>query len=596
MTRTTQAEWARLLFGTLARLGLRDVVISPGSRSTPFAWAALHTAELRCHSLWDERSAGFYALGQARVSGRPSALLCTSGSAAAQYFPAVVEASLAFLPLLVLSADRPLELMDTGAAQTMNQVELYGGFVRHFVELGHAEATDAVLDGLVRRVTQAVQLARGPTPGPVHLNLRARKPLEAFEPASADEFALRHTVDERLQRALPTQLAAHGATPDLTPLVEACRAASTGLIVCGPLPALSEPSGLFALAAATGFPICVEATSQARFCAATPETAVVQSGGFDALFAARALPALEPELALIFGAPPTSASFERWRSRTAATQVVIAAHGWLDPANRARFVVNGDVERVASRLSAELASAPLPAVAERAAFAERWRRAENAHRTVLERTFASDRDDGLSEAVAVRTVLAAAPRGALLGLGNSLPIRDVDAFVPPGARGLHVWSQRGVNGIDGLVSGASGAAQAFARPSLLLLGDVSFLHDLGGLAAARGLDAPFLIVVIDNGGGRIFQDLPVADGLSHAPELARFWLTPPECDIRHAAALFGLGYERAATGAELTAALGRALSRTGATLVHAVVAPDSAAVARRRIASELDDVLARELG
>ncbi|HSU38678.1 MAG TPA: thiamine pyrophosphate-binding protein, partial [Polyangiaceae bacterium] len=185
MSPTLLTEWSRLLLGTLARAGVEHVVLSPGSRSTPFAWAALNEPGLRCHSIWDERVAAFFALGQARVTGRPSLLLCTSGTAAANYYPALIEASLSHLPVLVLTADRPFELQHASAPQAIDQIKLFGDSARAFFELGAPDAAPSALQGLVRSVSHAVHRSRNENPGPVHLNARARKPLEPVTPEDA---------------------------------------------------------------------------------------------------------------------------------------------------------------------------------------------------------------------------------------------------------------------------------------------------------------------------------------------------------------------------------------------------------------------------
>jgi len=203
----------------------------------------------------------------------------------------------------------------------------------------------------------------------------------------------------------------------------------------------------------------------------------------------------------------------------------------------------------------------------------------------------------MSEGAAVRAALEAAPRGCWLGLGNSLPIRNVDAFVPPGSTHVaRVWSQRGVNGIDGLVSGAAGAAHAARVPSLVILGDVSFLHDVGGLAAMRGLEVPLVLLVLDNGGGRIFDDLPVQHALTGEPQLARFWLTPPDVELQHAAGLFRLPYARVERTSALKSAIEAGFAQRGCTLVHAVVGPDSSRLGRARIRALFDEALTQEKG
>lgn len=580
MTSALTTAWARLLFGTLVRTNVTEIVISPGSRSTPFAWAALNTDGLRCHSIPDERSAAFFALGQARLTGRPSVLVCTSGSAAAHYFPAVVEASQAFVPLIVLSADRPFELMDCGAAQAMDQSKLYGGYVRRFFELGQPEATAGALDALVRKLAQAVALSVGDEPGPVHLNARAKKPLEPAAAANAEERALDAAVSARLTRGPTRSMTVERApTPSgLDELVAACRSVASGLIVCGPLPAYgpSPAPALFELARRTGFALCAEATSQLRDADAPGD--VCRLGSPDAAFTPGQP---TPELVLQIGAPPTASAYERWLAANSVRRAVVSAHGWLDPTNRADWLICADPIRFAERLSERVPAVDAARRASRRAFCDQLTRREAHYFDIVERVVAEQAV--LSEARAVQLALSSLPDEALLGLGNSLALRDVDSFVRPTRRRGRVWSQRGVNGIDGLIAGAAGATDAAQRPSLLLLGDVSFLHDIGSLCLARRASAPLVMCVLDNGGGRIFEELPIQSALLERPELAPFWLTPPELDLRKAAEAFGIAYHRAESEASLESALRAAFSKPGCSLVHALLVPDSARQARARV-------------
>ena len=580
MSSVLTTAWSRLLFGTLARAGVTDVVISPGSRSTPFAWAALNTPGLRCHAVVDERSAGFFALGQARISGRPSALVCTSGSAAAHYFPAIVEASQSFLPLVVLTADRPFELMDCGAAQAMDQTKLYGGYVRHFFELGQPDPADAALDALVRKVAQAVALSTVEAPGPVHLNARARKPLEPSAARTSDGHALEQAVEARLARGptlvVPSRV--ESISNELDTLLEACSAASSGLIVCGPLPANgpSPAPALFELARRTGFAVCAEATSQLRD--AEKPNDVCLLGSLEAAFSKAGI---APGLLLQIGATPTSSAYDRWLTDSTVRRAVVSAQGWPDPTNRAEWLVRMDAVGFARRLSERLPAVEAHREASRRAFRDELERREARYWQIVDSVV--DEEPRLSEARAVKLALASLPNDALLGLGNSLALRDVDSFVRPSPRGARVFSQRGVNGIDGLVAGAAGAADIARRPTLLLLGDVSLLHDLGSLSLARSATTPLVLCVLDNGGGRIFDELPIRATLGERPELAHFWLTPPELDLQKAAQAFGVAYRRAEDPQALESALETAFAHAGCSLVHAVVVPESAREARGRV-------------
>ena len=576
-------QWARLLFSSLLEAGVADVWVSPGSRSTPFTWAAQHTPGITVRPVIDERSAAFLALGHARLSGRPSALLCTSGTAAANYFPAIVEASLSHLPLVVLTADRPLDVQQAAAAQTIDQVKLYGDHVRAFFDLGLPDAAPSALTGLRRAVTQAVAQARGPLPGPVHLNLRARKPLE---PAPARNDAER-ALEARITALLARPLARHApravlANDTVLAAARTLKEAASSAIVVGPLPAhaknLTELIG--ELSRLTGAAIFAEASSQIRFGPAAHEHAFPL---VDWLLSAPSVAAeLRPELLLCIGQTPTSSAFERWAAHV-PRRIVLAEHGYPDALGTAELVGSGDLEQGLSALVAELkrhGNAPTPA-----AFVATVRQQHERCAALVASTL-QDPSEQLSEGAAVKSVIEALPEGSVLALGNSLPIRDVDAYVTRAAR-VRVTAQRGANGIDGLVAGAIGSAIASGAPTLLLLGDVSLLHDLGSLASLSLVKTPFVVAVVDNAGGRIFDQLPVEKLYGAEPEAAKLWLTPPGRELCHVAALFGLHYEAPTTIPAIANATARALSQSAATLLHLRVGPNSASALRQRVLAAL---------
>ena len=242
-------EWAALFVDSLLDAGVSDVVVSPGSRSTPLAWAFVRSSRARCHSVIDERVAGFFAVGQAKVTGRPTVVVCTSGSAAAHYFPAVVEAGMSHVPLVVVSADRPFELQGCDASQTIDQIKLYGGQARAFFEVGMPNEEEGALRALRRLAAQCVQVSSSPDPGPVHVNFRAPKPLEPVGPGGAEGERLRERARAVAREPL-TAVAGPRSEPDgeaIERVAAACLGARRGLIVCGPLP-ISPPVDLDALA------------------------------------------------------------------------------------------------------------------------------------------------------------------------------------------------------------------------------------------------------------------------------------------------------------------------------------------------------------
>ena len=563
------APWAELLLDSLRAAGCGDLIVSPGSRSTPLVMAAARLG-IDCHVLVDERVAGFFALGRGRASGRPSALVCTSGTAAAHYLPAIIEASLARVPLVVVTADRPPELHGCAAPQTIDQQHLYGRFARGFVDLGVPEATASALRGVRRRAAQMVALAIGPEPGPVHINVPARKPLEPT--GSRDEARMAEMVGALLREPAPRAAVpvASASEESIADLADALGRARRALLVAGPAPLDQAARPIADLARASGLPLLAEVTSQLRFTGEEPAPGLCEH--FDlVLRAPRWRAAHRPDLILELGAPPTSSAYASLVAEAGCERIVIAPHGWSDPHSSARLIVNAPVAAVAARLAARVAARP-------GGWTEAWLAASRRAGAALDRLALT------GEHAAVRDAVGALPDGALLALGNSLPVRTAETCSADRRR-IGVLCQRGACGIDGLIAGAAGAASASRRPTALLLGDVSFAHDLGGLAAARVTSAPLAIVVIDNGGGRIFEQLPVARAPGGAELLERFFLTPPELDIAAAAAAFGIHYVRADRPG---AAVATALAGSGPTLIHVPVAPHSARELEAAIAAEVD--------
>jgi 2-succinyl-5-enolpyruvyl-6-hydroxy-3-cyclohexene-1-carboxylate synthase len=572
--------------GTLYAAGITDIFISPGSRSTPFTWQALKTRGVNCHPIIDERCAAFAALGYVRATARPAAILCTSGSAPAHYFPALIEAALAFLPLLVITADRPFELQHSGAAQSIDQVKLYGDHVRRFFEVGLPDAAQGALIGLRRVVTQAVAISRGPVPGPVHLNVRARKPLEPMAAAGDQQTALSTRVSALLAAPLTRHVLAQAAPlPSVVrEIAHALVGAHAGAIVLGPLPPQHRTiaRALADLATALGFPILAESASQMRFALSQHALACPQ---FPWLLSSEAFRRSHgPDVLLCLGATPTCSGFETWARESGASRYLLSEHEGPDPLGSACMIVQGDIASSLELLRREVESIDVAPRAEQRDFAAALVEGGRICQRLVRQELASE--PGLAEGTAVACIAEALPTGAQWMLGNSLPIRDVDAYVFGGAD-VVILSQRGANGIDGLVSGAVGSTLGTQLPTLLLLGDVSLLHDIGGLALARLARTPLVIAVLDNDGGRIFDQLPVHELYAADADLANYWRTPAHCDLGQAARMFGLRYSSPGTQGELLHATREALHTNSTTLLHVRVGVDSALNVRRRVLSGL---------
>jgi 2-succinyl-5-enolpyruvyl-6-hydroxy-3-cyclohexene-1-carboxylate synthase len=454
--------------------------------------------------------------------------------------------------------------------------------VRRFFELGLPDAAQSALVGMRRAVTQAVASARGPLPGPVHLNARARKPLEPRGAAGDEQSAVTLRVGALLaapltRHVLPVSTPAAGLTREIAAALVAARA---GAIVLGPLPPQRRTMAgtLAALAGAVGFPILAEASSQMRFALKGHALACPD---FDWLLCSEPLRRRHaPDLLLYLGATPTCSELERWALESGASRYVLADHGSPDSQGNARVIGQGDLALSLEALRLEISLLKVGPHPAQRAFADGLLDSGRACAALVREELASE--PAIAEGAAVACIARALPDGAQWMLGNSLPLRDVDAYVSDCAD-VVTLSQRGANGIDGLVSGAAGSALGTGLPTLLLLGDVSLLHDLSGLAVAGSLRTPLVLAVIDNDGGRIFDQLPVHALYETQPDLARFWLTCPGFDLRHSAALFGLQYSAPTTETELSTAVREALHRNCATLLHVRVGRDSARSVRERV-------------
>lgn len=568
--RNALTEASRLLVSTLADAGVVDLVVSPGSRSTPLVVAAVREPRLRCHSVIDERSAAFFALGKARVEERPSVLVCTSGTALVHYLPALVEACLTGVPMLVLSADRPHDVQNAHAPQTIDQVKIFGDYVRAFYDLPAPDGSASLMVGLRRMVGQAVATAIDPRPGPVHVNVRARKPLEPAHAESPEEKALSAMVSELVRRRLPVP----GRTTRLASAssVEAARSelarAKRGVIVCGPaLPSRRElAASVFELARRTGFPVYAEATSQLRFGPWPDDVRVVAH--LDLVI--RASPKDEqPDLVVQIGLPSTYEVLAKLEgSGSPPAVVVLAEDDACDPSGLASALVFGDIGDSCRRLAEGLS--PLPhhpfEVAERRA------------RAAVEAEIASG---PFAEGHAVRLLVEACRQGDALVVGNSLAVRALDTYTRPGGPNLSVVSQRGASGIDGNVAMAAGVADATGAPTTLLCGDVTLMHDLGTFVQARSLVKNLRIVLLNNGGGRIFEQLPIVGVPDLEARVLELTLTPHATDFAGVAASAGARHVRVSDAASLHAALTEPIE--GLELVEVVLSPSGAIAQNRRV-------------
>ncbi|HEY8555914.1 MAG TPA: 2-succinyl-5-enolpyruvyl-6-hydroxy-3-cyclohexene-1-carboxylic-acid synthase, partial [Actinomycetes bacterium] len=495
-------RFALTLVDELARAGVTDACLAPGSRSAPLALALAEHPGIAVHVHLDERSAAFFALGAAKRSGRPVVVLCTSGTAAANFHPAVLEADHARTPLLVLTADRPPELRGTGANQATDQLKLYGPAVRWFCEVG-VPADDPAAGRYWRSLaSRAYAEAAGPPAGPVHLNLAFADPLVLLDPAPGPGSRLAGEPAQGRPGGAPWTAAPAGvpAAPDgeVAALAEAVRAGPRGLLVAG-WGADLDPAAVDAFVAASGWPVLADPLSGARRGPAAIST-------YDGLLRApRFAAGRRPDLVLRVGGAPTSKALTAWLDPSVRQAVVDPAAGWLDPGRSASLRLTADPSVLLAATAALLeARGPGPAPGP---WLQEWLEAERLAREAI---------DGLLEewtepfeGRVARDMVAWMPDGGTLVVGSSMPVRDVDAFARP-RDGLRLVANRGLSGIDGFVATALGVAAAGEEPVAALCGDLTLLHDASSLLGAAGRPRGAVLVVCDNDGGGIFSFLPQA--------------------------------------------------------------------------------------
>jgi 2-succinyl-5-enolpyruvyl-6-hydroxy-3-cyclohexene-1-carboxylate synthase len=556
-----QATFCATLVDEWARDGVEHAVVCPGSRSTPLAVALAADDRLRVHVQHDERSGGFLALGLAAATGEAVVVLTTSGTAAVELHPAVVEADLSGVPLLVCTANRPPELHDVGAPQAIDQGHLYGRSVRWFHAPGVAEeAASGTWRNLAAR---AHAEATGTAPGPVHLDLAFREPLLGTPGAVPSP---RPTGGAWVWR--PSGGEPEAAVVDLAGDLAGRR----GVIVAG------AGSGQRALvtrvAEALGWPVLASPAAPVWGAPVTVPCA-------DALL--RAEPDLDPEVVVHLGVPPASRVVGEWLARSGAVHIVVAGpRRWVDPHRTASIVLPWAPEAVVERWADDTTGVEQ---VDGGAWADRWRDLGTAARAAVDQVLDAE---PRSEPAVARALVRALPGDAALVASSSMPIRDLEWYVQPD-RELSVHANRGANGIDGVVSTAVGVALAQPdRPAALLIGDLAFLHDSNGLLGATARSIHLVVVVVDNDGGGIFSFLPQAEAVD-GDRFEQLFGTPHGLDLVALAASYGV---HAQAVDDVEPAVRAALSAGG---VHVLVARTDRA-ANRDLHRHLNDAVAAAIG
>jgi 2-succinyl-5-enolpyruvyl-6-hydroxy-3-cyclohexene-1-carboxylate synthase len=537
---------ASALADELERSGVRHACISPGSRSAPLALALWRQPGIRSWVHVDERCSGFFALGLARQSGQPVAILTTSGTAAANLHPAVAEASESRIPLVVITADRPPELRGRGAGQTIDQLKLFGSAVRWFCEVGVQQASDEGLLHFRSVAVRAVAESLGSPPGPVHLNVPLTEPLAPDEVEGDVPAGSALALEGRPGRRPITKVARQADVPgteliaEFADLLTTCR---RGVILAGRSQDPAVADAVTAVADACGYPVLAEPISQLRAGEHSLENVVAH---YDPIF--RALPGgLEPELVVRIGDMVTSKAVRTWLAgHSECRQVVVDPDGaWNEPTASADLIARADPKLLFGWFAEELDPRP------DRGWLDLWRNADRRASEAID-SFLDGLGEEPFEPRVHRRLAARLPALSTVYVASSMPVRDLESFLPAIDRPIRFLANRGANGIDGTVSSALGAAAVAPGPTFALLGDLALYHDMNGLLAYGRVEAETTVVVLNNGGGGIFDFLPIA---RHRDGYEDLFGTPTGVDLEKVAALYGLPFTRVTSHSALDGAL-----------------------------------------
>lgn len=572
--RNTNSLWAGVVAETLARCGVRHAVVSPGSRSTPLTLALAAHPGIEAIPVLDERSAAFFALGLAKRSGMPAALVCTSGTAAANFFPAVIEAKESGVPLLVLTADRPPELRASASGQTIDQQKIFGGYVNFYHELALPEPSAELLRYLRQAVAHALGCCVAPFAGPVHLNVPFRDPLAPLEDDGRTAVAAAGIDwDSFFSHLRPSQAPLlHAGVPRFSPDAH-------GAIVVGP--AQPADPGEFAavigeIARRLGWPVLAEGLSPLRNHAGRVPHLV---STYDLILRNEtAAERLKPEVVLCLGGWPTSKVLRAWIEGSGAT-ILLAAERFDN-----RDALHGRTRQVAISLPA--LAAALPVAEDASAYQRMWARYEQKARPLLDARLEASADR--FEPKAAWLLARHLPPGTPLFIANSMPVRDIEYVWPPGDRGIRPFCNRGANGIDGTLSSALGVAHACGQPAVLLTGDLALLHDTNGFLLRGKFGGSLTVVLIDNRGGGIFEHLPIA---KFEPPFEEFFATPQDADFAQLCAAYGVEHVPVRDWAHFTTAIAT-LPAKGIRVLHLCTDRKQDAAQRKKLFAELSAAVA----
>lgn len=523
--RQALTNYVRRLTGALLNVGVEAAVISPGSRSTPLAYAFASTRQLKSYMQVDERSAGYFALGMAKASGKPVVLLCTSGTAASNYHPAITEAYYARIPLIVITADRPHELREVGAPQAIDQIRMYGEHVKYSVDFPLPEESQEIDDFIERQLSRAIAVARTAPFGPVHINVPFREPLliDLDGEAPVPTFRQRFAAKDRLDAETAAQLTVLLSSTD------------KGIIIAGEMPIQFDKTAFWQFARALDWPVLCDPLSNLRT-EVPGDCAHLCIDQYDALLKSRSFcDRVVPDVVIRFGAQPVSKPLSLYL-KNIRPKVYIA----VDESPEFRDSIGIVTHHIQSHPAAVFEWIVEKRMTD---YTTLWAEANEMARAISSAHKGQSGDEGSF----ANQLLDSLPNYVDLVSGSSMPIRDIDTFFRKTEKDIAIFSNRGTNGIDGVISTALGIQAARRRPAWLVIGDLSFLHDVNGLLATRFHETDLTIVVMNNDGGGIFSYLPQADVPHHFEEL---FGTPTGLTFAQIAQMYEAQYDAVRTSAE----------------------------------------------
>jgi 2-succinyl-5-enolpyruvyl-6-hydroxy-3-cyclohexene-1-carboxylate synthase len=580
--------WTRIFIEQLAALGVQYACISPGSRSTPLTFVLSKNRKIKSFVHYDERSSAFFALGIAKATGKPVLVVTTSGTAVAELYPAIIEAYQQRTPLIICTADRPPELVGTGANQTINQHNIFRNHIRWFRDLGLPSISDVGFHYLQKIAIKAYRISYSEDKGPVHLNFPFRKPLEPFSYTDKISRKIIQTKPQKISKndSEPSNFRVEKSNP-FKKLVTEIINSEKGLIIVGPMGYDADSIiKIKELSDILKYPVFADGLSQLRFNVNKKDQKIISN--FNSILSSQNfMQDRKPEVILQFGRPPTSSILEKFLEEFEAKRYLVNTYGDnFDTARNSKFTFPSNAGNFCKLLISTLKEENFSK--NRNNEGKDFERADEIVEKLKSKII--DRSKFPNEISSITETLKLMPYGSNLVIGNSLPVRDLDNFISKSSKKIKIYFNRGASGIDGVTSTALGIA-AKNKITILITGDLALLHDLNALSIAAKLSIPIIIIVINNNGGGIFESLPIAKKVKH---FEKFFISPHNLDLGKIVNSFNINYELVTTKRELQKHIKNYLSKKYPTVLEIQTDAVKSVELRKKFLSEVEKNLNKE--